>query len=72
VINAGGMHNAARDILKSYDLDQVNDRIDRIYDLMLKIFERSDAEKTTPEAVAEIMAREISNSRRVMLLFFNL
>jgi hypothetical protein len=52
------MHNAARDILKNYSLEQVNDRIDHIYDLTREIFRRADDESTNPETIAEAMARE--------------
>ena len=57
VVNAGGMLNGSGDIFGSHDVDEVRTRIDRIYDTVLEIFERSSSEHTPPHRIADEMAR---------------
>ncbi len=66
VVNAGGMLSGARDILQDYGVDEVNRRIDGIYDTVLEIFRRSEKEGLAPNEVADALAREKLASEKIM------
>lgn len=59
VINAGGIINISGETTGDYDLDWVNKKVDNIYDTLVHIFERADAEKRPTNVVADEMAEEI-------------
>lgn len=56
-INAGGLINVAQEYA-GYDLEKVRAKTAGIYDTMLQIFERADAEGLTTDLVADRMAEE--------------
>jgi leucine dehydrogenase len=58
VVNAGGMLNASGDIFQVYDVEQVMERVDSIYDTALKIFQIAEAEGRPTHEVADELARE--------------
>jgi len=58
VVNAGGMLNASGDIFGHYDVASVHQKIDRLYDTTLEIFQQSDAEKRPTSEVADDLARK--------------
>lgn len=69
VINAGGMLNAAGDILGSYDRGSVINRIDEIFELCIEIFERAEAENAPTNLVANRLAQaRISHAQRNAVL----
>ncbi|MDG1995338.1 MAG: Glu/Leu/Phe/Val dehydrogenase dimerization domain-containing protein [Emcibacteraceae bacterium] len=59
VINAGGIINVSGETSGNYDLNSINTKVDNIYDTLIHIFERSDAEKRPTNVVADEMAEEI-------------
>lgn len=59
VINAGGIINVSGETSGNYDLDSINAKVDNIYDTLIHIFERADAEKRPTNVVADEMAEEI-------------
>lgn len=58
VINAGGMLNASGDIFGQYDINQVMERVTRLYDTTLRIFEVAKKKNRPPNEVADDMARQ--------------
>ena len=58
VVNAGGMIHASGEIFGRYDAEEVEQTIGRIYDTVLEIFVRAQAEGTPPESIALRMAQE--------------
>lgn len=59
VINAGGIINVSGETTGDYDVEWVNKKVEKIYDTLLHIFERSDAENRPTNVVADEMAEEI-------------
>lgn len=59
VINAGGIINVSGETSGNYDLQNINQKVDNIYDTLIHIFERADAEKRPTNVVADEMAEEI-------------
>jgi leucine dehydrogenase len=59
VINAGGIINVSGETSGNYDLSSINSKVDNIYDTLIHIFERADAEKRPTNVVADEMAEEI-------------
>ncbi len=60
VINAGGIINVSLEIRpEGYDKDQSTRQVLAIYDTLLNIFSRADAENQPTNEVADLMAREI-------------
>lgn len=59
VINAGGIINVSGETSGNYDLESINAKVDNIYDTLIHIFERADAEKRPTNVVADEMAEEI-------------
>lgn len=59
VINAGGIINVCGETTGNYDIDWVNEKVDKIYNTLMHIFERSDAESRPTNKVADEMAEEI-------------
>lgn len=59
VINAGGIINVSGETSGNYDLESINAKVDKIYDTLIHIFERSDQEKRPTNMVADEMAEEI-------------
>lgn len=59
VINAGGIINVSGETSGNYDLGSINAKVDNIYDTLIHIFERADAEKRPTNVVADEMAEEI-------------
>lgn len=57
MINAGGVINIF-DEFTGYDEARALRRVSRLYDVLLAIFRRADAEGRDPNAVAEAMAEE--------------
>jgi len=58
VINAGGMLNASGDIFGQYDINQVMERVTRLYDSTLRIFEMAKQKNQPTNEVADDMARQ--------------
>ena len=58
VINAGGMLNASGDIFGQYDISQVMERVTRLYDATLRIFETAKKKNQPTNEVADDMARQ--------------
>jgi leucine dehydrogenase len=58
VINAGGMLNASGDIFGQYDINQVMERVTRLYDATLRIFEMAKQKNQPINEVADDMARQ--------------
>ncbi|WP_417820665.1 Glu/Leu/Phe/Val family dehydrogenase [Terasakiella sp.] len=58
VINAGGLINVAHET-DDYDLEVVKAKTHKIYDTLLKIFQRSDARNLPTSVIADHMAEEI-------------
>ena len=58
VINAGGMLNASGDIFGQYDINQVMERVTRLYDATLRIFEMAKQKNQPTNEVADDMARQ--------------
>lgn len=56
-INAGGLINVAQEYA-GYDADKARQKTEKIYDTMLEIFERADAENLTTDVVADRIAEE--------------
>lgn len=61
VINAGGIINVSGETTGDYDVDWVNKKVDNIYNTLIHIFERADAEQRPTNVVADEMAEEIIN-----------
>lgn len=59
VINAGGIINVSGETTGNYDIDWVMPKVNAIYDTLLHIFERADAECRPTNVVADEMAEEI-------------
>ena len=59
VINAGGIINVSGETSGNYDLESINAKIDHIYDTLIDIFKRADAEKRPTNVVADEIAEEI-------------
>lgn len=59
VINAGGIINVAAETRGAYDVDWVNAKVDRIYDNLKVIFDRSVSEKRPTNQIADELANEI-------------
>jgi len=59
VINAGGIINVAAETRGAYDLDWVNAKVDKIYDSLQVIFERSVSENRPTNKIADELAHEI-------------
>jgi len=59
VINAGGIINVSGETSGNYDLSSINSKVDNIYDTLIHICERADAEKRPTNVVADEMAEEI-------------
>jgi len=59
VINAGGIINVSGETSGNYDLGSINTKVDNIYNTLIHIFERADAEKRPTNVVADEMAEEI-------------
>jgi hypothetical protein len=57
VINAGGMLNASGDIFGQYDINQVMERVTRLYDATLRIFEMAK-QKTNPPMKLQMIWRD--------------
>lgn len=64
VINAGGIINVSGETSGNYDLDNINKKVENIYDTLIHIFERADAEKRPTNVVADEMAEEILSKAR--------
>ena len=58
VVNAGGMIHASGEIFGRYDAQEVEQSICRIYDTVLEILARAQAEGIPPELIALRMAQE--------------
>ena len=58
VANSGGMINGCRDLL-GWDMAQVKNKIDEIYDRILNIFQKSSEEHLPPNQTAERLARSL-------------
>ena len=63
VANSGGMINGCRDLL-GWEVKQVEEKIDQIYDRMLNILETSADEKLPPNQTADRLARSLINAAR--------
>jgi len=59
VINAGGIINVAAETRGAYDIDWVNAKVEKIYDNLMIIFERSVGENRPTNRIADEMANEI-------------
>ncbi len=60
VINAGGIINVYMEMRpQGYDQDQSTAKVMEIYDTLLNIFQRADAEQQATNTVADLMAQEI-------------
>jgi leucine dehydrogenase len=64
VINAGGVMSGIEEVLampgrSGSDPRSLDERLAGIHDRLLEIFDRAEAERRPPEAVAERMAREL-------------
>ncbi len=64
VINAGGIINVAAETRGAYDVDWVNSKVDKIYDNLTLIFERSVAEGRPTNHIADQLAQEIIETAR--------
>ncbi|MDA7568309.1 hypothetical protein N8742_01250 [Emcibacteraceae bacterium] len=64
VINAGGIINVFGETSGNYDLGSINSKVDNIYDTLIHIFERADAEKRPTNVVADEMAEEIISNAK--------
>jgi leucine dehydrogenase len=58
VVNAGGMIHASGEIFGRYDTHEVAQAIGRIYDTVLEIVARAQAEGSPPESIALRLAQE--------------
>ena len=60
VINAGGIINVAFEMrAEGYNADESTAKVNAIYDTLLNIFQRADAEQQATSKVADLMAQEI-------------
>lgn len=60
VINAGGIINVAFEMRpQGYNADESTAKVMAIYDTLLNIFRRADAEQQSTSVVADLMAQEI-------------
>ncbi len=59
VINAGGIINVSGEATGDYDVNWVNEKVDNIYNTLIHIYERADAEDRPTNIVADEMAEEI-------------
>jgi len=64
VINAGGIINVAAETRGAYDQGWVNTKVEKIYDNLMTIFERSLAENMPTNIIADALAAEIINKAR--------
>ncbi len=62
VVNAGGLINVASEVV-TYSAEEVHNRTDHIYDTLLEIFGKADAEDKTTLAAAEDIARQRYHAR---------
>lgn len=63
VINAGGIINVAFEMRpQGYNADESTAKVMAIYDTLLNIFRRADAEQQSTSVVADLMAQEIIRS----------
>jgi len=64
VINAGGIINVAAETRGAYDVTWVNAKVDRIYDTLKLIFDRSVSESRPTNRIADELAQEIIEKAR--------
>ena len=64
VINAGGIINIAAETRGAYDVNWVNDKVEKIYDSLMVIFERSVSENRPTNHIADELAQEIIEAAR--------
>ncbi len=64
VINAGGIINVAAETRGAYDVTWVNAKVDRIYDTLQVIFDRSVSESRPTNRIADELAQEIIEKAR--------
>ncbi|NOZ41769.1 MAG: amino acid dehydrogenase, partial [Alphaproteobacteria bacterium] len=65
VINAGGIINVAAETRGAYDVDWVNAKVEKIYDTLTVIFDRSVAERRPTNRIADELANEIIEKARL-------
>ena len=60
VINAGGIINVASEMRpQGYSVEESTAKVNAIYDTLLNIFQRADAENQATSLVADLMAQEL-------------
>lgn len=59
VINAGGIINVSGETTGDYNVERINKKVADIYNTLMHIFNRSDAEQRPTNVVADEMAEEI-------------
>jgi len=64
VINAGGIINVAAETRGAYDVDWVKAKVDRIYETLTVIFDRSVSEARPTNRIADELAEEIIEKAR--------
>jgi len=64
VINAGGIINVAAETRGAYDVNWVNAKVDKIYDTLKVIFDRSVSESRPTNRIADELAQEIIEKAR--------
>jgi len=58
IINAGGVINVAVEMVKPYSIAIARQKTERIYDTLLRVFERAQASEITNEESAILMAKD--------------
>lgn len=61
LVNAGGLINVHTDLYHKYSRELAYQHVERIYDICLEVFDRSEKEQIPPSAVAEQIAQERIN-----------
>lgn len=64
IINAGGIINASKEFsLRGYCAKEAREHVDKIYDILLDVYDRADRESKTTHLIAEEMAEENLKNR---------
>lgn len=65
VINAGGIINVAMEMREQgYNAEESTAKVNQIYQTLITIFERADAQQKPTNEVADLMAQEIIRNAR--------
>lgn len=64
VINAGGIINVESEVLGSYDRNNILNKVHRIHDTLLEIFERASRDGRSTNVISDEMARDILHAKK--------